>query len=118
MLWLSVNGYTPSMNIQITCDGFDLTPAISALIQQKVDDRLERLLTKFAPEMKSALIRIQKDNFGNFIVNFDMNLPGKETVYAEAKHKLLESAIIDLSEEVERQIVKYKSTLTERSLIN
>ena len=99
------------MNIQITCDGFDLNPAISALIQQKVDDRLERLLTKFAPEMKSALIRIQKDKFGNFIVNFDMNLPGKEHIYAETSHKLLESAIIDLSQEAERQIVKYKESL-------
>ena len=104
------------MNIQIICDGFELTPSIKALVQQKVDIRLEKLMTKFAPEMKSALIRIKKDKFGEYKVNFDMNLPGKENVYAQASHKILESAVIDLSQEAERQIKKYKASLANYSL--
>lgn len=104
------------MNIQIICDGFELTPGIKALINQKVDLRLDKLLLKFDPEIKSALIRIEKDKFNNFKVNFDMNLPGKEHLYAETKHKILESAIIDLSQEVERQIKKYKASLASYSV--
>ena len=34
---------------------------------------------------------------GNFIINFDMNLPGKTHIYAAVTHKVFESALIDLA---------------------
>jgi len=36
-----------------------------------------------------------------------MELPGQKHVYAETEHILLESALVDLSHQVEKQIKKY-----------
>lgn len=97
------------MNIQITGDNFEISESNKILIEEKVTSRLDRLLTKFDEDMKIASMRIFKDKFGTFFVNFDMNLPEKTHIYAQTSHKLFESALIHLTEEVERQIQKYKS---------
>lgn len=104
------------MNIQIIGDNFDVSDKTRKLVEEKIGSRIERLLTKFAPDMKTALIRIEKDKLDSFIVNFDMNLPGKENIFAKTKHKILESALIDLSEQVEKQVKKYKDELVNYSL--
>jgi ribosome-associated translation inhibitor RaiA len=97
------------MNIQIIGDNFDISPSNKVLIEDKVASRLDRLLTKFDSDMKTASMRIFKDKFGTFVVNFDMNLPGKTHIYAQTSHKLFESALIHLTEEVEKQITKFKT---------
>jgi ribosome-associated translation inhibitor RaiA len=104
------------MNIQIIGDSFNVSDTTKKLVEEKISIRLDKLLTKFAPEMKSALIRIQKDKLGMFKVNFDMNLPGKEHVYCQTTHKILKSALIDLSQQAERQIKKYRQDLVNYSL--
>ena len=104
------------MNIQIIGDNFDVSASTKALVDEKIGQRLEKLLVKFAPEMKSALIHIAKDKFAVLNMNLDMNLPGKEHIFAKTSHKVLESGLIDLSEEVEKQIKKYKEKLTNYSL--
>ena len=96
------------MNIQIIGDNFDVSASNKTLIDQKVASRLDKLLTRFDPDLKNASMRIIKDKSGDFFVNFDMNLPGKAHIYAQTSHKIFESALIDLSEEVEKQIKKYK----------
>ena len=104
------------MNIQIIGDNFDVSASTKALIDEKIGQRLEKLLVKFDPEFHSALIRIQQDKFHQLSINFDMNLPGKEHIYAQTTHKVLESGLIDLSQEVERQIKRYKDKLANYSL--
>ena len=96
------------MNIQIIGDNLDISDSNRKLIEEKVAVHLDRLLTKFDPDMKNASMRIIKDKMGNFFVNFDMNLPKKTHIYAQTSHKIFESALIDLTEEVEKQIKKYK----------
>jgi ribosome-associated translation inhibitor RaiA len=97
------------MNIQIIGDNLSLSDSDKILIEDKVSSRLDRLLTKYDNDMKKASMRIMKDKLGIFIINFDMNLPGKTHIYAQTTHKIFESALIDLSEEVEKQITKFKN---------
>ncbi|MFA5894542.1 MAG: HPF/RaiA family ribosome-associated protein [Candidatus Shapirobacteria bacterium] len=104
------------MNIQIIGDNFNVSQSTKDLVEVKVGQRLDKLLTKFAPEMKSALIHIEKDKFDVLQLNIDMNLPGKEHIFAKTSHKILESGLIDLAEEVEKQIKKYKDKLSNYSL--
>jgi len=99
------------MNIQIIGDNFNVSLSTKKLVEEKIGNRLDKLLVHFSTEMHNALIRIQKDKLKNFMVNFDMNLPGKEHVYAQTTHKILESALIDLEQQVEKQIQKYKNQL-------
>jgi ribosome-associated translation inhibitor RaiA len=104
------------MNIQIIGDNYDVSASTKLLVDQKVGQHLEKLLAKFAPDMKTALIHITKDKFDNLNLNFDMNLPGKEHIFAKTSHKILESGLIDLAQEVERQLKKYKDKLVNYSL--
>jgi ribosome-associated translation inhibitor RaiA len=104
------------MNIQIIGDNFNVSLSTKKLVDEKIGQRLDKLLVKFDPEMHSALIRIRKDKLNNFIMNFDMNLPSKEHIYAETKHKILESGLIDLQEKIEKQVKKYKAELVNYSL--
>jgi ribosome-associated translation inhibitor RaiA len=96
------------MNIQIIGDNLEISDSNRLMIEDKVASRLDKLLTKFDNDMKTASMRIIKDKLGNFIINFDMNLPGKTHIYATTTHKVFESALIDLAQEVEKQIQKYK----------
>ena len=98
------------MNIQIIGDNLDISESNKIMIEDKVASRLDRLLTRFDNDMKIASMRIIKNKLGNFIINFDMNLPGKTHIYAQTTHKIFESALIDLTHEVERQINKFKTS--------
>ncbi|MBI2465427.1 HPF/RaiA family ribosome-associated protein [Candidatus Shapirobacteria bacterium] len=104
------------MNIQIIGDNFNVSQSTKDLVEEKVGKRLDKLLTKFAPEMKIVLMHIEKDKFDNLHINLDMNLPGKEHIFANTSHKILESGLIHLAEETEKQIKKYKDKLANYSL--
>jgi ribosome-associated translation inhibitor RaiA len=103
------------MNIQIIGDNFNVSTRTKKLVAEKVGSKLDKLLTKFDPQIRTALIRIEQDKIKFFNVNFDMNLPGKEHVYAQTTHKILKSALIDLTQQVEKQIKKYKQDLVNYS---
>jgi ribosome-associated translation inhibitor RaiA len=104
------------MNLQITGDNFDLSDSNRQLINQKVSEHLDKLLTNFDPDIKIASMRISKDKLGNFSVNFDMNLPGKTHIFAKTTNKIFESALIDLTQNIEKQIKKYREDLAGYSL--
>lgn len=99
------------MNIQIIGDNFNVSDSTRLLITEKINNHLDKLLIDFAPEMKTASLRISKNKLNEFQVSLDMSLPGKEYIFAETRHLLLESALIDLSQQIEKQIEKYKSEL-------
>lgn len=97
------------MNIQITGDNFELTDSVKKLVDQKINQKLEKFLTTFAPEMKTANLHIEYDKFKNIHLRFDMYLPGKEKIFSETTHRFLKSALVDLADQVEKQIKKYRS---------
>lgn len=104
------------MNIQITGGNLDITSEIKELVHSKVGEKLEKLLTHFSSDMKTAYIKIEKSKLKHFDVNFDMQLPGKEHIFAKTRHINLESALIDLEQLVERQLKKYRDDLVNYSL--
>lgn len=104
------------MNLQITGDNYHLSNFVKRLIDEKVALPIDKLLTTFDPELRTASLKISRDKIGTFLVNYDMSLPGKTHIYAEAKHLVLKSALIDLTQEVEKQIKRYKQELANYSL--
>src|SRR3989339_1734162 len=100
------------MNLQIVGDHYDISPKTRNLIDEKITTPIDKLLTNFSPDAKTVHLRIGQDKFKNLKVSFDLTLPGKEHIFATATHHLLESALIDLQQEVEKQIKKYKERLT------
>ena len=97
------------MNIKITGDNFELTNYVKKLVDQKLNQKLEKFLTSFAPEMKTATLRIEYDKLKNIHLRFDMYLPGKEKIFSETTHRFLKSALVDLEDQDEKQIKKYRS---------
>jgi ribosome-associated translation inhibitor RaiA len=104
------------MNIQIIGDNYTVSTRTRFLIDTKINLRLEKLLTSVSDDLKIAQLKITKNKLGIFDVNFDMNLPGKEHIYAETSHVRLSSALIDLEQQLEKQIKRYKQTLANYSL--
>ncbi|MBP6989823.1 HPF/RaiA family ribosome-associated protein [Candidatus Shapirobacteria bacterium] len=96
------------MNIQITGDNFELSEKIKKMIDEKIGKKLDILLSTFAPEMKTADLRIERDKLKNVHLRFTMLLPGKERVFSETTHRFLKSALIDLGEQLEKQIKRYR----------
>jgi ribosome-associated translation inhibitor RaiA len=96
------------MNIQIIADNLILSAGNRLLIDQKVNTHLEKLLAHYSPEQKIASVKVKKDKFNKFTINFDMNLPDKGHIYAQTSHILFESALVDLIDAVEKQIKKLK----------
>lgn len=104
------------MNLQLSGHNLHLSPANKQLVFDKLNLPLDKLLVDFAPDLKIASVIISKDKYEKYTVNFDMNLPGKTHIFATAQHLLLESALIDLAQEIEKQIKKHKQDLVNYSL--
>lgn len=99
------------MKLIIEAKDIELTEKIVELINQKLGDDIEKYLTKFSEDIKTADIRIEEGSRWGFKVSFSMWLPNKEHIYAEEKHKNLDTAINSLKDEVQRAVRKYKEKL-------
>ncbi|MDO8610935.1 MAG: HPF/RaiA family ribosome-associated protein [bacterium] len=95
------------MNIQIIADNLVLSAGNRLLIDEKINNALEKLLTHYSPEQKIASVKVQKDKYDKYTINFDMNLAGNN-IYAQTSHILFESALVDLIDAIEKQIKKLK----------
>ncbi len=98
------------MNIQIIGENFKINDRIRKIVNDKIGD-LEKYLKHFEEDMKDATVKIQKRKDWGYKVNFNMWLPGKKEIFAEAKHKELTPALVSLREKLEVQIKKYKDKL-------
>lgn len=98
------------MNIQIKGVNLIISLKIRKMINDKFVNKLDLLLPQFNNELKTAILRIERDKkYKDYNVQFDMTLPGqKNTFHAETKHHDLAAAMVDLREAIERQIKKYK----------
>lgn len=82
------------------------------IVNEKFITEMEKHLVNFDEDMKFATLKVRKrENKGEYKVNFNMWLPGKEQIFAECKSHNFLSAIVDLREKVERQIKSYKGKL-------
>lgn len=102
------------MNIQISCDDFEVSNIIKTLVHEKFTLKIAALLSHISADTP-AYLRLNKDKYQHYSLNFEMSLPGKKIV-AKATHPLLESAIIDLEQEVHKQISRYRDDQSPNSL--
>ena len=100
------------MKVQIIGDNIEINEWIKNVVNDKITSDLEKYLKDFSDDIKRATVKIHKRSRWGYKVNFDMWLPGKEHIFAEAVHKDLPSAIVQLREKLERQIEEYKSELS------
>lgn len=102
------------MNLKInSISNLEITDEIKEIIQKKFTDKIDLLLAHFNEEMKLSDLNIEFDKrYKIYKVKFDMNLPGPGQIFSESSHHDLIAAIIDLREQIERQIKKYKAELT------
>lgn len=100
-----------NMHIQLSGENVEITPHLEQLVEEKLTKDLEKLLLDFAPDMKTARVKIAKRSRWGYQVNFDMFLPGKEHLYAEDVSEDLPSVLVKVREEVEHQLLRYKSKI-------
>jgi ribosomal subunit interface protein len=103
------------MKVNIIGDNIELKPSDKDLVQQKVIDKLDKLLKDFTEDIKDATVKINYfDKEEEYRVNFNMWLPGKKHIYAESSHEVLLSALVQLREDLERQIKEYKDKINSK----
>ena len=72
---------------------------------------IDKMLPGFDQDVKTADVRIKKGSRWGMLMSFDMSLPKKKTIYAEVKGEDLLNMTVELAEEVERQVDKYRHEL-------
>lgn len=100
------------MNIDIVGKNIEVTEEMKEYVDKHLNSKIGKLLKDFDEDMKNAEFSVEHmgNNFQHK-VSFDLWLPGKEHVYAEASNKELLSAIVDLRDKVESQIKEYVGKL-------
>lgn len=96
------------MHFQITGRNYEISDRAKKLVEEKVGLKLDRLLSHYNEELKAANITIEKETFAKFKVKFDMQLPGKHSIFAQTEHRFLKSALIDLEQEVSKEIKRVR----------
>lgn len=104
------------MHFQITGNHLELSPKSQKMIQTKLERKLEKLLARLSEDQKTASVVVSRDKYKKFAITFDMALPQKNHIFAQTQHIKLLSAVIDLRDQVEKQIKRYKQTLVSYSL--
>jgi ribosomal subunit interface protein len=106
------------MNLQInTKNGIEITDEIKDIIQKKFIDKLDLLMEHFNDEMKIADLHLEFDKkYKIYKTRFDIALPGPHgKIFSETSHHELIAALVDLREQIEKQIKRYKSELNKHT---
>ncbi|MFA4826740.1 MAG: HPF/RaiA family ribosome-associated protein [Candidatus Shapirobacteria bacterium] len=105
------------MHLHLTSRHFEITPKIEKLIEQKITEKIEPLISHFAPEFHTASLHLEQQSHDKeYYARFDMILPPKVRLFAKSHHRLLSSALVDLSHEIRSQITKVKASQVNYSL--
>jgi len=95
------------MKIQVVAENFELGERVLDIIQDKLNEGLEKYLPSLDEDIKQAQVKIEKRTRWGYKVSFNMWLPRKEHIFAEETGEDLMTAIIKLREAVEKQLKKY-----------
>ncbi len=99
------------MKVKIIGNNLKIDKYIQELVSDKIANDLEKYLKNYSQDVKNAVVKITKRKDWGYKVDFEMWLPGKKQLFADAVHEDLSSAIIELREKLERQIKKYKDKI-------
>jgi ribosome-associated translation inhibitor RaiA len=86
---------------------------MTEIVEEKMAKPLERLLQKhFNEEIKEATLKVHEyERKGEYEVNFNMWLPGKEHIFAKKTADNFVGAITQLRESIEKELKKYREEL-------
>ena len=99
------------MRIRIIGDNLQILPSHERLVDKLLKVKLEKFLQPFNPDMKEALLRIEKRTRWGYKVNLSMVLPGKKQVFAEEVNDNLRQALTKLRAKISRQVKAYRDKI-------
>jgi len=99
------------MNIDLLGDNVEITDKIRSEVDTKLGQKLEKYLTTFNEDMTHAQMTLTKDTNWGWKINFDMRLPGKKQIFADAKKETLRATLTDLRDKLIPQIKEYKDNI-------
>jgi putative sigma-54 modulation protein len=91
------------MNITITAQAFEMTPAIRTYAEKKLAK-----LSEFSSQITEISAVLQVEKKIHQIAKAFVALPQKKVIHAEAESKDMYTSIDDLSRKLAQQIKKYK----------
>jgi ribosomal subunit interface protein len=105
------------MNIEINGVNLKISATVKAIVNNNLAKKLDQLLVRFEKEFKVGFLHLEKDKYKHFKAKFDISLPGQDGhLFAKSEHIDLISAIVDIREQLEKQIKKYKQDKVNYSL--
>jgi hypothetical protein len=87
---------------------------IEEIIREKVMPVLNQYLPNIEDEVAKADIVVKKRPRWGFTASFDMWLPEKHHIYADAEEKAVQDTLIQLRNKVKQQLMDYKDALTRK----
>ncbi len=99
------------MIINVTGKNLKINDYIHDLVVNKVGKPLDKHLANFDEEIKSSQLIIEQRSRWGYKFKFDLRLPKKEHIYAEAVDDELMTGLVKLREKVEQQIKHYRTKL-------
>lgn len=89
-----------------------MTPEMEEILREKIATHLERYVPdSLNDEIKTADMAISEHSRWGYVLNFDMRLPQKAHIFAEARNEVFEQAATELREKLEPQLKKYSESL-------
>ena len=98
------------MNTAITTKNLDLTPKIRRLINQKTLSHLDKLLSRYPPDLKDATLHLEYKKPGTYLATFNMAVTACLKLHASSSADNLVSCLVNLREQLEKQILRHKSS--------
>lgn len=102
------------MRLQFLTEGVELTPDLESKVQEHLVQPLDSLLPDVDEDIKTAHLRLVKAPRWGWRLSFDLWLPGREHVYAAAKHEDIFYGLVTLRKEVERQLKRYLDRVNDK----
>lgn len=93
------------MALRISVDGVELTDNLRLLLEEKLSSEINKYLGESAED---AVVNIKAGSRWGFKVTLDLNVPGHDRIFAQAKEKELHAAVGELRSDISRQLRKYK----------
>ncbi len=102
--------HNSDMKLQIRTGNMEVTDHLRQTLDERLGAKLDKYLTHLSEDLRIADVKVEKDVRWGYNISFDMWLPGDEHIYASAKGDTILTAVVELRDEVERQI---KRTISE-----
>lgn len=96
------------MKLIINTDNFPLSSKTESLADKHLGQKLDKYLAKLDQEVKVARLTIKKNSRSQFDASFYLSLPQKKEIFARARGEKLLSILVEIREQAEKQIKKYK----------